>query len=340
MPENEKVGETTQTISDADAQADAEADAFLANLDAGDDSSSSREESPASNAPKGQTRDGNGRFVGKTEDTDEDMVDTDDQDTSEPDEDAAPRSDTVNPDEYRKAVNALQRVNTPQSVLDSMDPTDVVAWGSEVAKQQAETDGFGQKLAELQKAKATAPADMPFGVDLTEAVKPFAEYFGDDVAEPLQAFGKALLSQVETKFSPLEKELKTQAQDAARTRLSDKYGLDRDDRWQKVLDRRTQDTNVYANEIDALNAAARHEFADEIIANYEKKVKAQHAKRANGQSTTESKTGHSENLPADAEDRLLNAIQDGDERAIKKYQTRTPKQGMHELLGSGGKLIG
>lgn len=318
----------------AAAEREASMDATLAGIlgpDDGDDTSTHFDlggpdaadstTEPAAEAKSGRERDEHGRYKPKAE--------TAGDETDEPGEpaDVAPSADPANSEDYRKALSALNRAKTPQKVLDSMDPADVIVWGQALASEQAKQDGF-RKEAEATKAKLEKPTLADLDLDLTEIARPFTDYLGEDADEPVQALTRAILERVHAQMAPLQESLKRQERTAARDRLSKQWSLDDEARWSQVLERRGQDANDYTSESEALTSACRHCFADEVIADYAAKLNKQHDARANGQTTTSTR-GRGPSAPksaADLNDDLINAIQDGDEKKAKAISAQMRNQ--------------
>jgi hypothetical protein len=342
MPEDTITGDqvSDEAFSDhadaSDAAAEAEADAFLAKMHGDDETLEAPDTDGASTdeATEGQPRDDKGQF--KSKDTEPS------KDSKEADEPAVPES--VNPDEYRKALAALQRDGVPPKSIEALDPGDVLAWGLKRASVQADSDRLSTKLGELRKKEAASKAtdtDSEPVIDLKEAAKPFAEFFGDDSAEPLEAFGKHILEQVqapaketEARLLAMQQQLQSMQQNAARERLTKQYDLKGEDRWNRVLERRASDQNDYTDEQVAINNACLLEFAEEIIAEGKAKVKEQHKLRENGQSTTQSVKEQPRAKTNDQlEDDILNAIQDGDRERAEKLG-RAERKGRNETVGS------
>ena len=72
-------------------------------------------------------------------------------DTEPPEDDSAVEPST---DELQKALTSLRRDGVPKSVLDEMleeNPQTILDWGLKSADAQAKVDGFGNRIAELEK---------------------------------------------------------------------------------------------------------------------------------------------------------------------------------------------
>jgi hypothetical protein len=325
-----------QTIDTDDADADAW-------LEANDISSVPPEappvDVPETSAKEGQpggdrTRDDKGRFTSTPESSD----------TAQPTESA----EAVKPEGYTKAVNALKRAQTPQSVIDSMEPQAVVDWGSSLAKVQAESDGFGKQVSDLKaelakmagvEAKAAEPT-----FDLDKALEPIREYYGDEGAEPIKGVLEQVLKAstpatdpaIAEKLEKLEALQRDRDQRDARRDIQEKhpeYGLDDDARWDRLLASRRGD----------LDAHRRLLFADEITSDYRSKLKETHAARDAGQPTPPTGPAPPGEMSNDAlEDLWLNAKQDGNDAecnriaALMKTREQTGYLTMDQLMSRVG----
>ena len=341
----------TMTNETLPASTDAEMDAALEAI-IGPDTSTAPAEPEAAEAdevveaedaaPPDRERDSQGRF------TSSDSSDDDDSD-GEVVEAKADEDSVKDTDDYRKALAALGRDGVSSKLIDRMTPDEVIEWGMKRAADQAKVDDYGRQLAEARKAanEGSAPEsgkEQPgSSIDIDAAVKPFVEVFGDDVAEPLKQFGdvlvKSLSSEIEkqsAELSELRKSMVASSREALRSAMPKEYRLSADDRWSQVLERREEDVNAYPNEREALLAAARHVFADEIIKENSAKLRQLHKKRDQGQPMTASlsnKTQPPQTQDA-LEDAVLNALQDGDYSKVQRLTGRRASRGLNEIINS------
>src|SRR6185503_13838861 len=121
-------------------------------------------------------RDERGRFKAKEEaEAQAKAKETEDTSTEEDETEPVSTADSaIDPEEFRKALAALQRDGIPRKHLDSLtkeNPQEVLEWGLKRAKVQADVDTMGREHAELRKLKDTAsqvkdaePA-QPFDLD-------------------------------------------------------------------------------------------------------------------------------------------------------------------------------
>jgi len=322
--------ETTNAIAQADAAAEAEQDAVLAKILSGDNAE------PSNEPPGDRARDEHGRFSSSKEKAEKPEAKT----AETPESKALPEG--VKAEDYRKALKALQFDTTPQKVIDSLDPSEVIEWGLKRSKNHADVERLKADLikAKALQTKATAEATSESSEpDWSKLIEPVAKKFSDDfsvdMSEPLKAFAKQLaetvsasnqakLQEQQAVIDAIQGQFRSQQQEAARAKLSEKYDLDKDERWQRVLEHRQADKNEYASEHDAIQAACRHEFAEEIIANYEAKLKEQHKLRSNGQPTAEhKKTPPKAMSQEDVENQILGHILDGNHEAAARLGRRS-----------------
>lgn len=324
-PTTIKIGMPSPKMDEADRNADAEAEAFLTQRVSGGDRTSGRgdvdnSETPAKAAAKdGPARGEDGKFTSTKETAKPDAKSTD---TTEPKATSAV-PDGVNPDDYKRALKALQRDSVPSKQIDALDPSELVAWGIKRANAQAEQDRLGNEFAKLKTAKdktaeqTDSEATRPTEPDYAALLEPLKSLYGDEIAEPLAALAKQIHESAnksaQDSLAKLTERFEGQERDQARTRLKDKYGLEDDARWKRVLESRKSDKNDYDSEYEAISAACRMEFADEKIAEYEAKLKEQHKLRDKGQTTIQNQKQPTKAKTRDEqEDELLGAILDGD----------------------------
>ncbi len=130
-------------------------------------------------------------------------------------------------DEFKRAVQALKRLDIPDSTLEEMlknNPETVLEWGGSQANAQSETDGFGRELDKLKqqieekdpatKKDTVSPEDSePFDpaksdARLAEAAEPLSSILGlenNAVAPALGQYGHALTKEIISAVVPLFK---------------------------------------------------------------------------------------------------------------------------------------
>lgn len=327
----------TGAISTADHHADAEADAVLARIMGGGESQNKPEQKAETKNTGERDRDDRGRFSAASKDKPQEPE-------AEPEQKPEPElPEGISPDDYRKALKALQYDGVPQKTLDALDPSEIVGWGLKRSKVHADIDRLKTDLSKAKaaskKTQSEATGESAIEVDWKKLVEPVATQFHDDVgvdlSEPLTAFARQIaesataslqskLAQQHELIEAIQSQFRNQQQEAARSKLSEKFKLDDDDRWQRVLERRSSDKNEYDSEFEAVQAACRIEFADEIISDYQAKLAEQHTMRSKGQSTTQHrKTPPKSMSQEDIEDRILGAILDGDTDTASRLGRRS-----------------
>ncbi len=325
----ESAGEVNANIAEADAAADKAVEAFFADRLGTDNAPQAGADDGATDGP---ARGADGKFVSKSETAAKPDGKAQSKDTTEPD--AVP--DGVNPSDYRKATTALQRDGVPSKVLDNMSPQEITAWGLKRAGTQAESDRLGNEVVKL-KATRDKTTEKPDGekaepIDFSKLLEPLKAAYGDEIAEPLEALAKSIhegatkgITEQQQRLDAMLERFTNREREDARASLAKKYQLDDDARWNRALERRKSDKNDYGTEAEAIAASCRIEFAEEIIADYEAKLKTQHDLRAKGQSTTANKgpAPVKSKTQDEQETDLLNAIMDGDSQRAQQIGRRS-----------------
>ena len=150
----------------------------------------SYEAEPATGAP---TRDEKGRFLPKTQDQPETPVST-------PDSEPAAQVDTE-PDGYEKALGILRRAKVSKEFIDSLPPAQAIVLGAQLAEAFKESDGFGNKLKDLEKENTLLRSIVKPGSENQTAPKPNTEPVKADSepGDPLDAFFDPINFDDETK---------------------------------------------------------------------------------------------------------------------------------------------
>ena len=148
---------------------------------------------------------------GQSTESQEETVEAQDDTTSE-DEDTETRSEPMS-EEYEKAIAALRRDGVPESALENMDDSSILEWGTKRAKNQADVDGYGAKVKELedklnsaQSADGSEETSEGAGTDQAQAqpetTKELNQYkdrisdlFGDEAAEAVMSPIRDLVQQ-------------------------------------------------------------------------------------------------------------------------------------------------
>ena len=208
-------------------------------------------------------------------DTDtEDEPETEDQaeETEKPEEDSVAR------DELEKAMAALKRDGLGSDVIEKMTNSEIIELGLKRAKVQGDADNAYRELSELKKQQELAqesetespanaePTDQPVDADLTKAIQPFAEIFGDDAAQALSEYGKASMEPMMQAIQAQNQMLETLLMDSAKGKLQDRFPLLADDESYARVSTRMHSlakTGEYSDVDNLMADAARIEFSDE-----------------------------------------------------------------------------
>jgi hypothetical protein len=99
--------------------------------------------------------------------------------------------DAATSPELSKALGALRRAKTPQSVIDSLDNSAALEWGLKLAESQAAADRLSSELGTLKADREPAeangeepvqPTGQPIPFDFDEAGQPLSDNFSEDEA--------------------------------------------------------------------------------------------------------------------------------------------------------------
>lgn len=181
---------------------------------------------------------------------------------SKPEPDAEQVSETEPPkaeekpqdEEFDSAFQVLLAAGVPPSVLKNASKSDLVKWSQKQAKREADIQLAMQERADLKKqlagpAKQTTDkpepsSGVPTGAsDLTAAIKPLVDVYGEDMQKPLEAFAQGLMAAIEAKYAPVIEGLTSSAGsgdellvERARERLGDRFPkLADDSEFEKVM---------------------------------------------------------------------------------------------------------
>lgn len=262
-------------------------------------------------------------------------------------EPVAKPTEAVNSEEYRRARKALELIEVPKKLLDTLSPQEIIEWGSGRARNHADVDRLKNRVSELERAQRPAPAE-PAGegnsIDWDQATKPLVEYFGDDAKDALKAFGESILAQAKPQdndeIEQIKKRLIGQEQSAARDRLSRERGQLDESTWNRLLNYRLSDANEYGSEYEALDTAWKVCLADEQKAARSAATAEQHTARDNGVTTT----AHGGSPPPartndDVETDILAKIMDGDREDARRIAAQHGRKQSNAMF-QRGKVIG
>ena len=252
---------------------------------------------------------------------------------AEPEEESE-KPTTTDHDELERALSALRRDGLTKDVIDKMDDQEILKIGQKRAKVQADADNVYRELSELKKQMETdpesqaespesAPADQPAAVDLTQAVEPFSEIFGEEAAQALTQAQQAAMQTFEPRLEQMQQGVTTAMAmiegmllKASRADLADRFPLmSDDDGFGRVRERMDSlvKTGEYTDIGNLMTDAARIEFSDEgEAARADFKLQKLRQKSAGQMTPTEkvSKPGAAM-TDEDRDDALLDAIESG-----------------------------
>ena len=239
-----------------------------------------------------------------------------------------PVEETTNQDTLEKAVTALKRDGLSASVIDKMTNSEIIELGEKRAKVQSDADNAYRELSELRKSKEMAqesetespalaePTDQPVPANVQEAIKPFAEIFGDDAAEALAAYSQASVQPLMQTLTAQSQMLEGMLMDAAKGQLQDRFPQLNDGEDYARVSTRMQSlakTGEYSDVTSLMSDAARIEFSDESqrVASEISNKRAKH-KAAGQMSPATGSAPPEHSLSSDErEEMLLNALEDG-----------------------------
>ena len=256
-------------------------------------------------------------LTGEDSSAQSETVDTVD-DSSESTEENSDNIAELDSDDYAKAVAALKRDGVPRSVIDQMadkNPQDVIDWGLKRSKVQADVDGYGAKVKELEEKLAGSSeasnedgesantdqlADQPSEVveSLNRYESQISEIFGDEAAKSVMSPIKQLADEMKQAFtqqqeviSQLYGAMERRGIDEARGRLGDRFSrLGDNEVFQTVVDTMGKLAKVgeYDSIDDLMSDAYRLKFSE--VAEKEAMQSQQRELRSAGQPTATSQT--------------------------------------------------
>lgn len=271
------------------------------------------------------------------------------QDDTSEDADAETRGEPMSED-YEKAIAALRRDGVPESALENMSYDDILEWGSKRAKNQADVDGYGAKVKELEeKLNSAQSADDSEGTaegEATDQADPqpatptelnqykdrISELFGDEAAEAVMSPIRDLVMQTKQMLEEqrqaivnIQSDQQVRTLNETRSRLQERFPrLANDSDYEKVVEgmQKLAVVGEY-NSIDEL-------MSDSYRANFAKYAE-QEARKAEvdrmkdgGQPTTQSqsKTPARSMNGEDREEAALDALLSGKgyDGALSAYQ--------------------
>jgi hypothetical protein len=248
--------------------------------------------------------------------------------------------DGVNPKDYDKATKALKLDRVPQKVIDSLSPQELIEWGTARAASHADVDRIKGELSQY-KGTPTRKQAAPPPINWTEVLAPVAEYYGEEGVGPIQTALQAVIAQMEAPIKAMQDAYERREASLARTELSERWGVDEDARWQRVMAQMQADANVYPDTRAAVEAACKLCFADEVATERAAAKAVENRMRANGQPLTDTKVPTAKAVTTEElEGKLLRAIRQGDTATQTRLQAELGTRKDAGPLAMFGEMVG
>jgi len=230
--------------------------------------------------------------------------------------------------ERERAIATLKRDGVPDEILATVSEDTLMGWAEKASKRQKDVDGYGKKMADLEKQLKNPAKQEPQGDDAdesddvdiepedsdkpTEQEDPFAEIeelLGDDAAKPLKAMRAELAELRKQQSAAAEQSLLVQV-DSADAYFRSQYGAKAPDREAVIAE-----MNRLGSANPGTYKTVMH-LAEEAYANLAGKKVAKPDARKQGQPTAARGVSRNERprTPVDAEDAILDALMEGKTR--------------------------
>lgn len=230
--------------------------------------------------------------------------------------------------ERERAIATLKRDGVPDEILATVSEDTLMGWAEKASKRQKDVDGYGKKMADLEKQLKNPAKQEPQGDDAdesddvdiepedseqaTEQEDPFAEIeelLGDDAAKPLKAMRAELAELRKQQSAAAEQSLLVQV-DSADAYFRSQYGAKAPDREAVIAE-----MNRLGSANPGTYKTVMH-LAEEAYANLAGKKVAKPDARRQGQPTAARGVSRTERprTPVDAEDAILDALMEGKTR--------------------------
>ena len=235
--------------------------------------------------------------------------------------------------EREKAIAILKRDGVPDEVIQAANDKTLQAWADKAAKRQKDVDGYGKKMADLERQLRSSKQPEPVvpGDELeddrdddesdTEPSQDTAqesqedpwssvrELLGDEAVKPIRAMQAELAELRKQQVAAAEQSLLAQV-DAADSYFRTQYGEQSPEREAVIAE---------MNRLGAANPGTYQSvmhLAEEAYANLAGKRKSPADRRKSFQPTVARGVSRNERprTPVDAEDAILDAILDGKSR--------------------------
>lgn len=232
--------------------------------------------------------------------------------------------------ERERAIATLKRDGVPEEILATVSEETLMGWADKASKRQKDVDGYGKKMADLEKQLKNPAKQEPQGDDAndsddvdvdvepddseqpTEQEDPFAEIeelLGDDAAKPLKAMRAELAELRKQQSAAAEQSLLIQV-DSADAYFRSQYGASAPEREAVIAE-----MNRLGSANPGTYKTVMH-LAEEAYANLAGKKIAKPSARKTGQPTAARGVSRTERprTPVDAEDAILDALLEGKSR--------------------------
>jgi hypothetical protein len=230
--------------------------------------------------------------------------------------------------ERERAIATLKRDGVPDEIIATVSEDTLMGWAEKASKRQKDVDGYGKKMADLEKQLKNPAKQEPQGDDAddsddvdiepedseqpTEQEDPFAEIeelLGDDAAKPLKAMRAELAELRKQQSAVAEQSLLVQV-DSADAYFRSQYGAKAPDREAVIVE-----MNRLGSANPGTYKTVMH-LAEEAYANLAGKKVAKPDARKQGQPTAARGVSRNERprTPVDAEDAILDALMEGKTR--------------------------
>jgi hypothetical protein len=261
-------------------------------------------------------------------DADDDVLDRLFADADEPveaPEREEPTTVPASPDRDRYAA-VLKRDGVPEEVIATISEDTLKAWAAKAEKRQKDVDGYGKKMADLEKQLKSGAKQEPQGsgdeaeddVDIEPDAGEAEELLGDDAAKPLKAMRAELAELRKQQSAAAEQSLLVQV-DSADAYFRSQYGAKAPEREAVIAE---------MNRLGAANPGTYRtvmHLAEEAYASLAgKSVAKPDRKKVAGQPTAAKTVSRTERprTPVDAEDAILDALLSGKSRDEAMRLTR------------------
>jgi len=230
--------------------------------------------------------------------------------------------------DLEKALAALRRDGLPKGVVEKMTNEEILEYGDKRSKVQGDTDDAYRKLSELKKEQETAPenreksevpaepVDQPSPVNLQQAVKPFADIFGDDAADALQQVTAAAIEPYVKQINMQQNVLEGFLMKEAKGELMDQYpSLAEDDGYERVTERMKTlvKSGEYSEVKELMSDASRLVFANGTVSHGNQNQNQLARSKSLGQPTANSRAtvGGPAMTEEERDDAILEMIESG-----------------------------